>query len=73
MNPLPLFYSSADYYTNHHFVRCMRNWNKYLESDEPNEDILVEWEEVCLKDFRKHAVEWLENNYDDTFWREDLA
>ena len=51
----------------------MRNWNKYLESDEPNEDILVEWEEVCLKDFRKHAVEWLENNYDDTFWREDLA
>jgi hypothetical protein len=72
LNPLPLFFSSPDYYKNIHFIRCLRNWNKYLESDEPNEDILAEWEEVCLKDFRQHATEWLKENENDIFWRVDL-
>ena len=73
MNPLPLFYSSPNYYENHHFIRCMRNWNLYLESSECDEDILAEWEEVLLKDFLCHSRDWLDNNRDDVFWREDLV
>ena len=40
----------------------MRNWNIYLESQESNEMILVEWEEVLLKDFLQHARECLKDN-----------
>ena len=65
-------FSSMDYYQNHHFIRCLRNWNIYLESDENNEDLLVEWEEVLLKDFLQHSKEWLSDNRDDVFWRVGL-
>ena len=50
----------------------MRNWNLYLESSECDADILAEWEEVLLKDFLCHSKDWLDNNRDDTYWREDL-
>lgn len=69
MNPLPLFFSSAEYYKNDHFIRCMRNWNKYLESNEQDEMILAEWEEILLKDFLKHSLETLHN----TKWPKELV
>jgi hypothetical protein len=47
----------------------MRNWNIYLNSDEDNEDVLTEWEEVLIKDFLQHSKEWLAENRDDIFWR----
>lgn len=40
----------------------MRNWNAYLLSENENEDILSEWEEVLLKDFLDGARKWLRNN-----------
>jgi len=57
----PIF-SSIDYYKDPHFQRCLRNWNIYLDSEEPREQVLVEWEEVLLNDFLTHAREWLWNN-----------
>jgi len=50
----------------------MRNWNKYMESDEQDEDILAEWEEVLLKDFDRGAYEWLVANYDMIHWKVGL-
>ena len=70
-NPAPLF-SSPDYFRNYHFQRCLKNWNKYLESDENNDEILAEWEELLLKDFLKHSREWLDRNEDQIFWRVGL-
>ncbi len=60
-------FSNVKYYKNAHFVRCMRNWNIYMDSDEESIDLLFEWEEVLYKDFRKHAIE----SYDDD-WRSGL-
>lgn len=62
------------------FVQCLRNWNKYLNSDEPDITILFEWEEIILKDFLKYSREWLFNgvdcqgvpNYDSLKWKEGL-
>ncbi len=70
-NPAPLF-SSHDYFRNIHFQRCLRNWNIYLESDEGNDEILAEWEEVLLKDFLTHGREWLKRCGDQIFWRVGL-
>jgi hypothetical protein len=39
----------------------MRNWNKYLEyegDDVDNDDLMAEWEELCIKDFRDAANIW---------------
>jgi len=41
---------SIDYFKNHHFVRLMRNWNIYEQSDESDDLILAEWEETLLYD-----------------------
>lgn len=50
----------------------MRKWNTYLDSEEPNINLLVEWEEILLKDFRTYANEWLKTNKKKTAWRKDL-
>lgn len=60
-------FSNVDYYKNPYFQKCKRNWDIYLESDESDELVLVEWEEVLLKDFLKHAKESYEGN-----WRKGL-
>ena len=51
----------------------MRRWNIYLESEEPNINLLVEWEEILLKDFRRYALEWLKENKGKTGWKKDLT
>ena len=43
-----------------------------MDSDENNEDILFKWEELLLKDFRTHALDWLYENKRKTFWRKEL-
>lgn len=56
-----LIFSSYNYYENSEFVRLMRNWNKYLEyegDDVDNDDLMAEWEELCIKDFRDAANIW---------------
>lgn len=35
----------------------MRNWKKYIDSDESDDETLATWEELLLKDFRQHANE----------------
>jgi len=69
------FFMASDdsYYKNDHFIRLLRNWNLYLESDENNEVILAEWEEILLKDFLKHSKEWLDINRNKTFWKKELV
>jgi len=69
-------FSNADYYKNEHFINLMRNWNRYIQSDEKDEDILAEWEEIIMKDFRVAAKEWLFSvddssipNYESSAWR----
>jgi hypothetical protein len=47
----------------------MRNYNIYLNTDETDDDILAEWEEVLLKDFLKYSREWLTKNTDEIYWR----
>lgn len=71
MNP-SLFFSSYDYYKNPHFQRCMRNWNTYLNSTEADDQVLAEWEEVCMKDFLDHAREWWNRNKEMIHWRVGL-
>jgi len=66
----PLF-SNHDYYKDLHFQRCMRNWNKYLASDEEDDDTLATWEELLLGDFREHANESLKKL--DELWWGDLT
>lgn len=71
-----LIFSNIDYYKNEHFVNLMRNWNRYIQSDEKDEDVLAEWEEIIMKDFRVAAKEWLFSvdddaipNYESSAWR----
>lgn len=71
LNP-PTFFSSIEYYRNRKFQQMMRKWNTYLDSEEPNINLLVEWEEILLKDFRTYANEWLKTNKKKTAWRKDL-
>jgi len=69
MISIPLFFSSPNYYKDLHFQRCMRNWNKFLETDVIDDDELAEWEEVLLKDFLQHSREWLNRNKDMVHWK----
>ena len=63
---------SIGYYKNYNFQRLMRNWNLYLQSDEPSEEVLTEWEEFLLKDFLEGAREWLKRNKDMIHWKMGL-
>ena len=72
MTDTSVFFYSADYYKNHQFIRLMRNWNKYLQSDEPDELILAEWEETLLNDFLLEALEWFKMCGADEWWRKGL-
>ena len=67
-----LFFSSPNYYKNPHFQRCMRNWNMYLNTEENDDDVLAEWEEILYKDFLQHSKEWLHNNYNMIHWKVGL-
>jgi len=67
----PIF-SNMDYYKNLHFQRCMRNWNIYLQSNEQDDEVLTEWEELLLKDFYQYSLEWFKLNKNNTFWRKEL-
>jgi hypothetical protein len=70
---LPLIFSSPEYYKNYNFVRLLRNWNTYLNSDEPREQVLVEWEEILLIDFLESSKEWLYSNRSgNVFWKVGL-
>jgi len=73
MNSLPLFYSNHDYYRNYNFIRLQRNWNKYLDyNGVESEEMMAEWEEVCLNDFYDGAYDWLFKNRAEIFWRVGL-
>ena len=50
----------------------MRSWNKYLTSDQDDEELLTMWEELLITDFYKSAKEWLKHNYDEDEWKETL-
>jgi len=65
-------FSSYDYYTNYNFNRCMKNYNIYLESENESDEVLAEWEEVCIKDFLDEARIWLDNNHDMIHWKVGL-
>jgi hypothetical protein len=67
-----ILFSNADYFLNSKFIECLRNWNKYLNSDESSIELLYEWEEVLLKDFLKYSREWLKHNYNNDEWKEKL-
>tara|TARA_B110000285_G_scaffold117216_1_gene132841 strand:- start:2505 stop:2720 length:216 start_codon:yes stop_codon:yes gene_type:complete len=67
-----LFFSNADYYKNEKFQKLMRSWNRYLTSDESDEELLTMWEELLITDFYKSAKEWLKHNYDEDEWKETL-
>tara|TARA_R110000796_G_scaffold189803_2_gene306598 strand:- start:145 stop:360 length:216 start_codon:yes stop_codon:yes gene_type:complete len=67
-----LFFSNADYYKNEKFQKLMRSWNKYLTSDQDDEELLTMWEELLITDFYKSAKEWLKHNYDEDEWKETL-
>ena len=67
-----LIFSNPDYYLNETFVKLLREWNRYLQSDEQNEDVLAQWEELKLKDFRTEANKWRKENKRKTKWRKDL-
>lgn len=67
-----LIFSNPDYYLNETFVKLLREWNRYLQSDEQNEDVLAQWEELILKDFRTEANKWRKENKQKTKWRKDL-
>lgn len=55
---------SLDYFIdNFDYMRCLDNWNRYLSSDEQNEDILAEWKETLLNDFLQGARKYLVDNY----------
>lgn len=47
----------------------MRNWHIYIQSDGESDELLAEWEEVCLKDFLQHGKEWLNENKNSVIWR----
>jgi hypothetical protein len=71
-NPSPLF-STIEYFRNHHFNRCMRNWNKYVDyTGDASEEMMAEWEEILLKDFLNHAREWLNKNKNMVHWKSGL-
>ena len=70
-NPSPLF-SQPDYYLNETFQALMRQWNTYINSEETDDEILAEWEEIIIKDFRRYANEWLKENKNKSAWRKDL-
>jgi len=70
-NTTPCFFSDYSYYKNTHFQRCLRNWNKYIESTIDDEEELTEWEEVLLKDFLQYS-EWLTRNKDQIFYKVGL-
>ncbi len=67
-----LFFSNADYYKNEKFQKLMRSWNRYLTSDQDDEELLTMWEELLITDFYKSAKEWLKHNYDEDEWKETL-
>lgn len=50
----------------------MRSWNRYLTSNESNEELLTLWEEEIMKDFRVESKEWLKHNYDEDEWKYGL-
>jgi len=50
----------------------MRNWNIYLQSNEQDDEVLTEWEELLLKDFYQYSLEWFKLNKNNTFWRKEL-
>ena len=66
------FFSNADYYKNEKFQKLMRSWNRYLTSDQDDEELLTMWEELLITDFYKSAKEWLKHNYDEDEWKETL-
>jgi|8_EtaG_2_1085327.scaffolds.fasta_scaffold425608_2 hypothetical protein len=68
---LPIF-SNADYWKDPVFQHLMLKWNVYMQSDESDDDLLSEWEELLIKDFRLKARLWLKTNKRKTKWLENL-
>ena len=81
MNPSPLF-SSYDYYTNHAFQHCHRNWERYAgafsqvvlegETEVMNFVVLNEWREILMRDWYEYAKEWWFKNRNENKWRVNL-
>ena len=44
----------------------------YMTADENDEELLTQWEEIILQDFRRYALDWLKKNKRKTWWRKDL-
>ena len=69
------FFMASDdsYYKNDHFIRLLRNWNKYMEYEgDDTDEMYATWEETLLNDFLKHSKEWLAINKNKTFWKKEL-
>ena len=64
-------FSNIEFYRNHHFIILMREWNKMLISDETDE-MKQEWGGLIKADFYLSAIEWLNKNKDDDFWKTGL-
>ena len=56
------FFSNPDYWKNPEFQKLMLKWNVYMQSDEEDDDVLAQWEELIMKDWKRGATRWLNEN-----------
>tara|TARA_R110002020_G_scaffold42971_4_gene125327 strand:+ start:995 stop:1216 length:222 start_codon:yes stop_codon:yes gene_type:complete len=70
-NSTPIF-SKKDYLINDEFNKLIVRWYMYMTADENDEELLTQWEEIILQDFRRYALDWLKKNKRKTWWRKDL-
>jgi hypothetical protein len=60
-----LLFSNIDYYKNEDFIRCLRAYNKYMESwnnGEYPQGVYENWSLMIQDDFYTYALSWLDEN-----------
>ena len=50
------FFSNPDYWKNPEFQKLMLKWNVYMQSDEEDDDVLAQWEELIMKDWKLSLI-----------------
>ena len=66
------FFSNPDYWKNPEFQKLMLKWNVYMQSDEEDDDDVAQWEELIMKDWKRGATRWLNENKRKTKWLNEL-
>jgi hypothetical protein len=62
-------FSSTGYLDDPVFQELMIKWNRFLHSQNDDEEILDEWENTLMSDFYRAAHNWMKIHMADDTWR----